>query len=392
MARMVAAAVMTLTISSLLTGTSAAAEFSNPERIVVPRGEAPAGCFSGGACPFDQAVPYPSTIAVSGVEGSVTDVNVTLNDLTYGRLVDGEPESGPGDLDIMLVAPDGATSTLLMSDACGNGQLNPITTPIDLTFDDQAESPLPADGQCSSGTFQPVDDDDDGGEIPPSRPADGFNPPAPSTSTTAALSTFNGIDPNGTWRLYIVDDGPNDPGGNDGEIAGGWTLDVEGGGPDPTTTTTTAPATTTTTTARATTTTALAPILSLSQGPAADQIVVTGERFPASAPLQINFLSDPVVLARLTSSPAGTFQTTVTIPANATPGPHQITVTDAAGRVLAAAEMTVAPRSAADAARTGTLARTGSDIRGIVVLAAASIVLGLVVIRTPRLSVRRRPW
>lgn len=417
--RMLAVGAAALIVSTLLTGTSSADTFSNTTPIVVPRPAPPAGC--PGNCPFDQANPYPSNIVVSGITGTVTDVNVTLNDLTYGRLdpATNEEESGPGHVDIMLVAPSGAT-TMLMSDACGNGDFNRIATPIDLTFDDQAAETLPADAPCQTGTYHPTDDDDDGPELPPSRTADGFNPPAPATSTTAALSTFNGTAPNGTWSLYMVDDGPNDQGGNDGEIGGGWTLAVVGGGPDETTTTTTDDTTTTTTDdttttttsggggatttttaggtttttstgATTTTTTATSPTLQLSRTTVApgEAVVLTGAGLPANTPLQVNFLSDPVRIGSVTTNGSGAFQTTVTIPADATGGAHQINVTDSGGQVLAAANLTVARSTTPTATRT--LARTGYGLQAMIVLATGLILLGhLVSSRSPAASTRRR--
>jgi hypothetical protein len=54
---------------------------------------------------------YPSTIDVGGLNGRIRDVTVTLRDFSH---------SGPEDVDILLVSPDGDAMTL-MSDACGQG-------------------------------------------------------------------------------------------------------------------------------------------------------------------------------------------------------------------------------------------------------------------------------
>src|SRR6185436_18033985 len=48
-------------------------------------------------------------------------------------------------------------------------------------------------------------------------PLTGLQPPYGT-----ALSDFNGIDPNGVWKLYIVDDSNQDA----GVISGGWSLSV----------------------------------------------------------------------------------------------------------------------------------------------------------------------
>ena len=234
-----------------------AAVFSNPTRIET---DAP----SPGA-PVFPAVPYPSNINVSGLGGTVNDVNVTLCGLSA---------TFPSDVDIMLVAPGGA-SAVILSDVGGNGN-DAATDPlsdrpvfnITLTLDDAAASPLPGGPPLVAGTFRPLDDDNENDN---SANLDIFSNPAPPPSGNVALSTFNGIDPNGTWSLYVIDDFPADAG--DGEFqlptfSCGWSIDITtsgGGGPTtttpttttttPTTTTTRPPTTTTTTTAPTTTTT-----------------------------------------------------------------------------------------------------------------------------------------
>ncbi len=156
---------------------------------------------------------------MDGLTGTVTDVNVTLGDLTYEL-------NGPPDADIVLVAP-GGKAIMLMSDACGdNDSYNPITSPVTLVFDDEANGGLPADAACGGGTFRPVDDDDDG-EFPFHQP-DEFPGGPPAPPSTLPLSTFDGIAPNGAWSLYVVDDYPNDPDpqGRSGQIGGGWSIDI----------------------------------------------------------------------------------------------------------------------------------------------------------------------
>jgi hypothetical protein len=44
------------------------------------------------------------------------------------------------------------------------------------------------------------------------------------------LSVFNGTNPNGTWKLYVIDDSA----GDNGEITGGWTLTISASPPCPT--------------------------------------------------------------------------------------------------------------------------------------------------------------
>jgi uncharacterized repeat protein (TIGR01451 family) len=142
------------------------------------------------------ALPYPSTITVSGLTGVVGNVRVTLANLTHDF---------PDDLDILLVAPNGR-NVLLMSDACGPVQV----ANVNVTFD-QSGPPLPDSDPLVSGVFRPTD-------YPP---ADTFQPPAPSGSYGTNLSALNGINPNGTWSLYIRDDDLGDSG-----QLGGWSVNI----------------------------------------------------------------------------------------------------------------------------------------------------------------------
>src|SRR4051812_29686061 len=52
---------------------------------------------------FPTSTPYPSTIAVSGLSGTVTKVTVTLTDLNHPF---------PDDIDILLVGPTGVKTVL----------------------------------------------------------------------------------------------------------------------------------------------------------------------------------------------------------------------------------------------------------------------------------------
>jgi uncharacterized repeat protein (TIGR01451 family) len=143
-----------------------------------------------------QATPYPSTIFVSGLTASVFQVRVILTNLTH---------SYADDLDILLVGPGGRTA-LLMSDAGGDSALNNVT----LTLDDGALGVLPDAGFLGTGSFRPANYE---------FTADVFPAPAPPGPYGTNLSTFAGIDPNGTWSLYVMDDADKDSG-----ALGGWRL------------------------------------------------------------------------------------------------------------------------------------------------------------------------
>jgi len=130
--------------------------------------------------------------------GTVTNVTVSLNNLNH---------TFPDDVDVLLVGP-GGQRVLLMSDTGGGFDVTNVT----LTFDDAAANNLPNNAQIVSGTYQPTNF---GG-------GDTFPAPAPAGPYGAALSAFNGINPNGTWSLYVVDDAFGDI----GNFNGGWTLNI----------------------------------------------------------------------------------------------------------------------------------------------------------------------
>jgi hypothetical protein len=146
--------------------------------------------------------PYPSELQVSGL-GFVTDVDVTL---------DGFSSTYPDDLDLMLVGPTGRQVTL-MSDVGGYGRPDHVQ----LTFDDEASQAIPDDPSTAipSGTYLPSNTDE------PSFP-DVYPPPAPVSDGATSLSVFDGTDPNGTWRLFAVDDVAGDV----TKVEGGWSLRI----------------------------------------------------------------------------------------------------------------------------------------------------------------------
>ena len=146
------------------------------------------------------ASPYPSTITVSGVSGPVNKLTVTLRNLSHTE---------PDDLDILLVGPNGA-AVMLMSDAGGSPTINNVT----ITFDDAAAAIIPDASLITNGTYRCANYFPFGDRI---------DPFASGTQwTNTSLATFNGINPNGVWSLYIVDDALGDV----GSLAGGWSLSI----------------------------------------------------------------------------------------------------------------------------------------------------------------------
>jgi PKD repeat protein len=142
------------------------------------------------------ASPYPSAISVAGLPSNPSKVTVTVTGISH---------TYPDDLDILLVGP-GGQKVLLMSDASGGADANNVT----LTFDDAAASNLPDSSGIVSGTYKPTDFE----------PGDIFPSPAPAGPYGTTLSAFNGLNPNGTWSLYVLDDAA----GDSGSISAGWSL------------------------------------------------------------------------------------------------------------------------------------------------------------------------
>lgn len=186
--RAAGAQLLALSFITAIASPAFAVVFTNPAPITV-----------NDATTIGTGNPYPSNIAVSGLTGTVTNVTVTLNNLT---------STFPDDTDILLVAPNG-NNLILMSDTGGSDDITNTT----MTFDDAAITTLPDATKLLTGVFKPTNVGT--GDTFPA-PA-----PAPSANTTLAAS-FNGIDPNGTWNLYVVDD----LGADMGVFGNGWSITV----------------------------------------------------------------------------------------------------------------------------------------------------------------------
>lgn len=164
-------------------GNSTTASFSNFTPLAIPT----AGL----------GIPYPSTINVSGLPGTIIKVSVIFH--AYNSL-------RPEEQDILLVGP-GGQSVYLMASAGGNA----VVTNQTITFDDSATGKIPDAGPLVTGVYQP--------SVYP--PTITFPLPAPPPPYGALFNVFNGTNPNGTWSLYTVDDINQT---SDTLIAGGWTL------------------------------------------------------------------------------------------------------------------------------------------------------------------------
>jgi subtilisin-like proprotein convertase family protein len=141
--------------------------------------------------------PYPSQINVGSLPQAIRTMRVTLF-LNH---------TFPDDVDLLLVGP-GGQNAIIMSDAGGGAEAPNFV----LALDDAAVNRLPDNGPLLDGTFKPTN----------FGAGDGFPAPAPAPLGTSVLSVFDGVNPNGTWRLYVVDD----DGGDNGFISQ-WILNFD---------------------------------------------------------------------------------------------------------------------------------------------------------------------
>lgn len=147
------------------------------------------------------ANPYPSTIDVDGFEKykktQIKDVNLTLRGFSH---------EFAKNVDVMLAL--GNRRALVMADTGNPTDVSDLT----ITLDDQAVDALPENVVMTSGTFRPAN----------YAGPDLFPAPAPVPNANVALSSFNDLKPEGTWRLFIHDDA----GASIGELSNGWQLQI----------------------------------------------------------------------------------------------------------------------------------------------------------------------
>ena len=146
------------------------------------------------------ATPYPATIGVSSLVGTVTHVSVRVN---------GTFQPHNSDLEVLLVGPQG--QKVLLENGLGGVPAIANAHGEVLTFDDDGVT-APT---LVTGFFKPFSV---GGTT--------FAPPAPAAPYATALSAFNGTAPNGDWQLYV-----NNESGFGGGFITGWSLEVRTTGP-----------------------------------------------------------------------------------------------------------------------------------------------------------------
>jgi subtilisin-like proprotein convertase family protein len=153
-----------------------------------------------------QARPYPSIINVSGVSGLVNRVRVTLNGLTHAF---------PDDVNVLLVK--GTKAVVLMANAGGGAPTNSVTE-LTLGFDQSAATSIPDETKLAHGSFKPARYG--AAQTAPNAAANSI-----PSDISESLEAFNGIDPNGEWRLFVWDDTRTDA----GEISRGWSVAINTG-------------------------------------------------------------------------------------------------------------------------------------------------------------------
>lgn len=125
---------------------------------------------------------YPLTRTADETDRVIKDLDVKLTGVWHQR---------PDDLDILLVGPRGQ-STVLMSDACGSKP----AIGADWTWDDEAGAEMPVSGGCRDGAHRPTD----------YALGEGWPSPAPLPAYGTDLGSFDGSDPSGQWRMFVLDD------------------------------------------------------------------------------------------------------------------------------------------------------------------------------------------
>ncbi len=156
--------------------------------------------------PPTESSPYPSRIMVRGLDrGRIKDVNL--------RLV-GYSHDYPDGVDVLLVSPSG-NKAIVMSDAGGGFSVNGVN----VLLDDSSLDPLPDEGALFSGTYFPTTYVNFTGG---NDTFDPFPSPAPASGQSPFLSNVDGTNPNGRWKLFIVDDDQSSSG-----TLSGWSLTIK---------------------------------------------------------------------------------------------------------------------------------------------------------------------
>lgn len=152
------------------------------------------------------AEPYGSTVNVSGLNGTIVDINLILRNFTH---------DSPRDVSVMLAHQGRAT--VLVGQAGGDVALRSANIVLD---DDHNSSALPQNGPIISNlAYRPHDfdpaNDKFGGEAPDNGDDN------PNANQRQYLNFFDGVTANGAWTLWVRDDIAPISG-----TLGGWQLEI----------------------------------------------------------------------------------------------------------------------------------------------------------------------
>src|ERR1035438_4447966 len=210
------------------------------QSVVIPAG--PNGTGFGTWVP---ATVYPSQLTISGLSGTIATINVQLHGLTSNATGSG---CGTADFGVLLKAPNGSYMELMgLAGNCGANNLEDWSNGgVTLTIQDGAtHMPYSGDSPCTNQTGagwpNPIESGgaNEGTFAPTSCPEgvnyDTYPGPGPGTLNSASAAapfgsaTLTGtfatgsLSPNGTWDLYLVDDGGQFSISDDLSISG-WSL------------------------------------------------------------------------------------------------------------------------------------------------------------------------
>ena len=146
------------------------------------------------------ADPFPSVKYVTSALAFITKLTVSIYGLSH---------TYPDDIQMFIRGPDGTCVGLMRN--CGGSS---AITNVDLVFDDD-EAALPDTTIITSGSYKPT-----GFGSWSFSPSD--TPEAPTAPASFTLSDFSGLDPNGAWSLWVIDDNYL----HVGQFAGGWDLTI----------------------------------------------------------------------------------------------------------------------------------------------------------------------
>ncbi|MBN8739314.1 MAG: hypothetical protein J0H86_07375 [Xanthomonadaceae bacterium] len=157
---------------------------------------------------------YPSDIVVSNLAGVVTDVDLVLADVTH---------TDTSRLAAYLQHPGGQLVGITGSGFDVNAAPFPLVINAQWTFSDSAQIYALLTGSNGSPSYTvPTTNNRYLPRVfaPPALPA-----PAPAAVARQMLSSLEGLNPNGTWRLWAAQNSGTDP-QPFGTIADGWCLDI----------------------------------------------------------------------------------------------------------------------------------------------------------------------